>query len=41
MGTVLGALGARTVEEAADYSWGRRAVMADPDGRPVEIYTRG
>lgn len=33
------ALGALVVEDTNDASWGRRAVVTDPDGRPVELFT--
>ncbi len=33
------ALGAPVVQEPTEASWGRRAVVTDPDGRPVEIFT--
>ena len=31
------ALGAPVVRSIEDVPWGRRAVVADPDGRPVEL----
>jgi predicted enzyme related to lactoylglutathione lyase len=31
-------LGARVLEEPTRYPWGLRAVVADPDGRPVEVF---
>ena len=31
-------LGAPVLEEPTQYPWGIRAVVADPDGRPVEIF---
>jgi predicted enzyme related to lactoylglutathione lyase len=33
-------LGAAVLQEPADYPWGRRAVLRDPDGRPVEVFAR-
>lgn len=33
----LRTLGAKIVSEPKVGSWGRRAVVADPDGRPVEL----
>lgn len=32
------ALGANVIEEPSPYAWGLRAVLEDPDGRPVEIF---
>lgn len=34
------ALGAAVRQEAEQYPWGLRAVIEDPDGRPVEVYER-
>ncbi len=31
------AAGAAVLQEPEDVPWGRRAVLADPDGRPVEL----
>ncbi len=31
-------LGAPVLEDPTRYPWGIRAVVADPDGRPVEIF---
>ncbi|SRR5579872_865430 len=31
-------LGANVIEEPSPYPWGLRAVLEDPDGRPVEIF---
>jgi lactoylglutathione lyase len=31
-------LGAPVRQEPARYPWGRRAVVDDPDGRPVELF---
>ena len=31
-------LGAPVLEDPTHYPWGIRAVVADPDGRPVEIF---
>lgn len=33
------AAGVEIVQPLARYPWGRRAVITDPDGRPVEVYT--
>jgi lactoylglutathione lyase len=33
-------LGARVRQEPEVYPWGPRAVLEDPDGRPVEIFER-
>jgi predicted enzyme related to lactoylglutathione lyase len=30
--------GARVIQEPSPYPWGLRAVLEDPDGRPVEVY---
>ncbi len=35
----LRGLGAEVTQEPSPYPWGVRAVVTDPDGRPVEIYT--
>lgn len=35
----LRAFGARILQEPSPYPWGLRAVVKDPDGRPVEVYT--
>lgn len=32
------AVGATVIQEPSLYPWGVRAVLEDPDGRPVEIY---
>jgi lactoylglutathione lyase len=32
-------LGARIIQEPDDYPWGRRALVEDPDGRRVEVFT--
>jgi lactoylglutathione lyase len=32
-------LGARVIQEPDDYPWGRRALLEDPDGRRVEVFT--
>ena len=32
-------VGAAVMQEPDDYPWGRRAVLSDPDGRPVEVFT--
>lgn len=34
----LGALGSVVVQEPTSMPWGVRAVVKDPDGRPVEIF---
>ena len=34
------ALGATVLAEPAMFPWGLRAVVVDPDGRPVEIFER-
>lgn len=34
------ALGAEVVQEPRSYSWGRRALVRDPDGRVVELFER-
>jgi lactoylglutathione lyase len=41
-GTVdaLMAMGVRVLQAPADFPWGRRAVVEDPDGRPVELFER-
>lgn len=31
-------LGAAVLQEPADYPWGLRAVVVDPDDRPVEVF---
>ncbi|MEM7248584.1 MAG: VOC family protein [Acidobacteriota bacterium] len=33
-------LGAEITQEPADYPWGRRALVVDPDGRTVELFER-
>jgi lactoylglutathione lyase len=33
-------LSARVVREPEDMPWGRRAIVEDPDGRPVEAFAR-
>ena len=33
-------MGTQILQEPAEYPWGRRAVLRDPDGRPVEVFTR-
>ena len=30
--------GARVVQEATEMPWGLRAIICDPDGRPVEVF---
>jgi len=35
----LGALGSTIVQQPNAMPWGVRAVVSDPDGRPVEIFT--
>lgn len=35
----LRAFGAKVLQEPSHYPWGLRAVVEDPDGRPVEVYT--
>jgi lactoylglutathione lyase len=35
----LRAHGAKVLQEPSPYPWGIRAVVEDPDGRPVEVYT--
>lgn len=30
--------GAAVIQEPSPYPWGVRAVVTDPDGRPVEVY---
>lgn len=37
--SALRAAGHRILQESSTYPWGLRAVVEDPDGRPVEIYT--
>lgn len=37
--TVVQQLGATVHQQPDDYPWGRRAVVEDPDGRPVELFT--
>lgn len=32
------AFGATVIQEPSSYPWGVRAVLEDPDGRPVEVY---
>lgn len=32
-------LGASILQEPQDYPWGRRALIEDPDGRRVEVFT--
>ncbi len=32
------ASGAAVIQEPSPYPWGVRAVIEDPDGRPVEVY---
>jgi lactoylglutathione lyase len=32
------AAGASVIQEPSPYPWGVRAVIEDPDGRPVEVY---
>jgi len=32
------AVGAHVLQEPSEYPWGYRAVLEDPDGRPVEVY---
>ena len=32
-------VGATVLQAPDDYPWGRRAVLRDPDGRPVEVFT--
>ncbi|MEX0825681.1 MAG: VOC family protein [Acidimicrobiia bacterium] len=42
VGEVVEALragGARVIQEPAQYPWGLRAVVQDPDGRAIEVYT--
>ena len=34
------ALGAPVLEEPVRRSWGVRAILEDPDGRPVEVFAR-
>src|SRR5919108_349213 len=34
----LRSLGARVVEEPSEYPWGPRFLVADPDGRVVEVF---
>ena len=31
-------VGATVIQQPDDYPWGRRAVLRDPDGRPVEVF---
>jgi predicted enzyme related to lactoylglutathione lyase len=31
-------LGVAVLEPPSDYPWGLRALVEDPDGRPVELY---
>jgi len=41
--TALGAaraLGAPVLQEPAEYPWGTRAVIEDPDGRAIELFQR-
>lgn len=33
-------LGAAVIQQPTEMPWGRRAVVVDPDGRPVEIFER-
>jgi predicted enzyme related to lactoylglutathione lyase len=33
-------MGTQILQEPAEYPWGRRAVLRDPDGRPIEVFTR-
>jgi predicted enzyme related to lactoylglutathione lyase len=35
------AAGARVLQPAVEYPWGLRAVLSDPDGRPVEVFEPG
>jgi predicted enzyme related to lactoylglutathione lyase len=37
----LRALGSVVLQEPTEMPWGVRAVVADPDGRPVEIFVPG
>lgn len=32
------AFGIKVIQEPSPYPWGLRAVLEDPDGRPVEVY---
>ena len=34
------ALGARVVQPRAEFRWGPRALVEDPDGRTVEVFER-
>ncbi len=33
-------VGARVVQEPAEYPWGMRALVVDPDGRVIELFQR-
>jgi predicted enzyme related to lactoylglutathione lyase len=34
------ALGAAVIQQPTNMPWGRRAIVVDPDGRPVEVVER-
>ncbi|HEX4924670.1 MAG TPA: VOC family protein [Bdellovibrionales bacterium] len=36
--SALRAIGTRVAEEPDDRPWGRRAIVLDPDGRPMELW---